>query len=127
MTARGLHRTTGALLATALMAVGVAACAGESPVVLVGASASRGHDLILHYGCGQCHTIGGVQAADGKVGPSLQDFGDYRYLVGIMPRTPQNTARWIEHPQRYLPQGAMPDLGVTPAQARDIAAYLYSQ
>jgi cytochrome c1 len=35
--------------------------------------------------------------------------------------------QWIEHPRAINPQTAMPELGVTPAQARDIAAYLYSQ
>lgn len=115
------------LVAAALVALGVTACAGEAPAVLVGASPGRGHDQIVHYGCGACHTISGVQQADGKVGPNLEDFADYRYIVGIMARTPENAAQFIEHPQRYLPKGAMPDLGVTPAEARDIAAYLYGQ
>jgi cytochrome c2 len=121
------RRLLPALGAVALLAAGVTACAGEGPALLTGASAARGHDLIAHFGCGSCHTIGGVKGADGKVGPNLQDFADYRYIVGILPRTPENTARWVQHPRRYLPQGVMPDLGVTPAQARDIAVYLYGQ
>jgi cytochrome c1 len=35
--------------------------------------------------------------------------------------------KWIQHPQAINPKTAMPELGVTEAQARDIAAYLYSQ
>jgi cytochrome c2 len=124
----GRHlRTVPALVAVALLSVGIAACAGEAPAVLTGGNAGRGHALILRYGCGSCHTISGVDGANGKVGPSLADFADYRYIIGMLPRTPENTARWIEHPRQYLPQGAMPDLGVTPAEARDIAVYLYGQ
>jgi hypothetical protein len=32
--------------------------------------------------------------------------------------------RWLRNPQTYDPDGAMPDLGVTERDARDIAAYL---
>jgi cytochrome c len=35
--------------------------------------------------------------------------------------------RWIMHPRAYSPNTAMPELGVTQPEARDMAAYLYSQ
>jgi len=34
--------------------------------------------------------------------------------------------RWIRGPQRFHPGSAMPDLGVSERDARDIAAYLYA-
>jgi cytochrome c len=34
--------------------------------------------------------------------------------------------QWIVQPHRFNPNSAMPDLGVTPAQARDMTAYLYN-
>jgi cytochrome c1 len=34
--------------------------------------------------------------------------------------------QWIMDPQHYKPNTAMPKLGVTPQDAIDIAAYLYS-
>jgi cytochrome c2 len=34
--------------------------------------------------------------------------------------------RWIQHPQRLAPGSAMPDLGVSETDARDMAAYLYA-
>ena len=32
--------------------------------------------------------------------------------------------RWLQAPQAVYPEGAMPNLGVTERDARDIAAYL---
>jgi cytochrome c2 len=103
------------------------ACAATPSPVLPGASAQRGHDLIVRYGCGACHEIGGVVGADGQVGPPLTDYRDRRFIAGALPLTAANTARWIQHPQQIEPQTIMPDLGVTPRQAADITAYLYGQ
>jgi cytochrome c1 len=45
-------------------------------------------------------------------------------LGGVLPNTPENMARWIRAPQEVAPLTAMPNLGVTQRDARDIAAYL---
>jgi cytochrome c2 len=42
----------------------------------------------------------------------------------VLPNSPENMARWLREPQRYAPLTAMPDLGVTERDARDMAAYL---
>ena len=34
--------------------------------------------------------------------------------------------RWLRDPQRVLPGNGMPDQAVTDAEARDMAAYLYT-
>jgi cytochrome c len=34
--------------------------------------------------------------------------------------------KWIQHPQLIDPKNAMPDLGVTDQDAKDIAAFLYT-
>jgi cytochrome c2 len=34
---------------------------------------------------------------------------------------------WIQHPQRVSPGTAMPELGVTAADSRDMAAFLYTR
>lgn len=113
----------GALAAWALASCG----SGSGSQVLPGAQAGRGRSLIEYYGCGSCHQIGGIDTANGQVGPRLTDYQSSRYIAGNLPNTPANTARWIEHPQRYQPGTIMPDLGVTPSQAADIAAYLAGQ
>lgn len=114
--------------AAAVSAWGIASCgSGSSAQVLPGGQASRGKGLIEFYGCGSCHVIGGVDTADGEVGPPLDDYRATRYIAGHIPNTPENTARWIENPHQYEPSTIMPDLGVTPSQARDIATYLEGQ
>jgi cytochrome c2 len=93
---------------------------------LTGGSASRGKVAITAYGCGACHVIPGVRGADGRVGPSLADIANQAYVAGVVSNTPQHLIAWIEHPPALSPRTAMPDLNVSPADARDIAAYLYT-
>jgi cytochrome c1 len=60
------------------------------------------------------------------VGPPLTRFADRAYIAGQLPNDPQSLIRWIQDPQTVEPGTAMPDLGVGPEVARDMAAYLYS-
>jgi len=88
--------------------------------------AEEGESLIKAYGCGSCHTVPGVTGAHGSVGPSLEGFADRAYVAGVLPNEPGGLVRWLVNPPVHSPQTAMPDLGVTEAQARDMAAYLYT-
>jgi cytochrome c len=80
--------------------------------------------LMIHYGCPTCHTIPGVPGAVGTVGPSLYLLSGRSYLAGRLSNTRVNLEQWISHPQQYEPGTAMPEMGVTPDDARQIAAYL---
>jgi cytochrome c1 len=91
-----------------------------------GGNPTNGRHLLYSYSCGSCHVIPGVAEADGTIGPPLRGFGSRVYIAGIQPNTPENLLRWIAQPQEVQPGNAMPDLGVTEEQARDIAAYLYT-
>ncbi|RBY82588.1 cytochrome C [Geodermatophilus sp. TF02-6] len=84
----------------------------------------RGRTLIAEYGCGSCHVVPGVQNAVGLVGPPLTSFGRRSYIAGELQNNADNLQRWIRDPQDVEPGTAMPDLGVTAIDARDIAAYL---
>ncbi len=92
-----------------------------------GSDAGRGRELIAGYGCGSCHTIDGVPGANAKVGPPLTDFRLRHAIAGTLPNTPDNLIHWITDPQGVRPGTDMPNLGVSPDEARDIAAYLYHQ
>jgi cytochrome c1 len=112
-----------------LTAAGTTGCQNRSdqlPVALSGAHPDQGRLLIQHYGCGACHTIPGVAGADALVGPPLTSMALRTYIAGMLPNTPDNLERWIRDPQQVVPGNAMPTLGVTPDEARDIAAYLYT-
>ena len=94
--------------------------------VLEEANPRMGPVLIRKYGCGACHTISEMKGARGKVGPALDRISSRAYLAGNLPNTPANLITWIQAPQAVEPGTAMPNLGVTEADARHIAAYLYS-
>jgi cytochrome c2 len=91
-----------------------------------GGDPKRGEASIQEYGCGSCHMIPGITGANGKVGPPLDDWSERVYIAGQVPNTTDFLIRWIEMPQAIEPGTAMPNLRVTEAQARDIAAYLYT-
>ena len=86
----------------------------------------RGRTALDGFGCGTCHVIPGVKGAVGGVGPPLTRYADRAYIAGQLSNDPQNLIRWIQNPQEVEPGTAMPDLGVGPEVARDMAAYLYS-
>ena len=115
----------------ALMASGaVAGCTGGQSTapynVAVAGSPQHGRALLSQYGCGACHIIPGVHAARGLVGPPLYFWSRRTMIAGELPNTPENLERWIENPPAIEPGTAMPNLGVTPAEARDMTAYLYT-
>lgn len=90
-----------------------------------GADPARGRTAIEKYGCGSCHVIPGVRQADGRVGPQLNDFSSQIYIAGKLANIPENLVRWIQYPDEVDPGTAMPNLGVSEEEARDIAAFLY--
>jgi cytochrome c2 len=109
----------------AAVAAALTACGGAGG--LRGDTAAHGQRLIEQIGCGTCHRIDGISMASGTVGPDLRQFSAERYVAGRLPRTPAATARFIAHPQQLQPGGLMPDLGVSAADARAIATYLFTQ
>ena len=125
MRAGGKRALGAAMLAPTVLAAALAGCGGGGTARTVpGANPGRGAELISYDGCGSCHQISGIDGADGRVGPPLDGFGGRRYIVGRLTNTPAHLEQWIEDPQRFLPRTIMPDLGVKPTDARDMAAYL---
>ena len=95
-------------------------------MILHDANAERGASLIELHGCGSCHTIPGIPRAHGSVGPSLASFRDQAYVAGVLPNRPGDLVEWLMNPTVHAPQTAMPDLGITEDEARDMVAYLYT-
>jgi cytochrome c2 len=116
---------------TALLLLAAAACERHGGSVraaeaMTGGDAERGRALLRSYGCQTCHTIPGVDGANGLVGPPLAGIADRAYIGGVLPNAPDNMLRWIRDPRGVDSLTAMPNVGVTPNDARHIAAYLYS-
>jgi cytochrome c len=91
-----------------------------------GGNAVAGRVEIRKYGCNGCHTISGVPGARGLVGPPLDGIRDRYYIAGELTNSPTNLMQWIQHPHQVEPHTAMPEMGVTEQDSRDIAAYLYT-
>ena len=87
----------------------------------------RGAIVLRQYACQACHRIEGVIGPDAVVGPPLVDWPQRRYIAGTLPNTQENLARWIVDPDGVSPGTLMPDLGVTEAHAREMAAFLFRQ
>lgn len=122
-------RAIATVFAAMVLAV-LTACQGgraEAEMIQVpGGDATRGSEVIGAFGCGACHTIPGVDGASGSVGPPLSFWSRRSYIAGNLPNTPDNLIRWVLDPHAVEPGTAMPDVGVSEQQARDVAAYLYT-
>jgi cytochrome c len=96
-------------------------------IAMAGGNPARAPDIIRRYGCAGCHTIPGIPGGDGKVGGSLADIKGRVYVGGVAINTADNLIAWIVSPQKFSPRSAMPATGISEAQARDVATFLYSQ
>ncbi|PWU01050.1 MAG: cytochrome C [Terriglobia bacterium] len=113
-------------LSVLFLALLLAACGRGPDRAPTGGNSSVGRQDLYHFGCGSCHTIPGIVGAHGKVGPSLEGIAGHSYVAGELPNQPPNLEHWIQHPHSVHPESLMPELGLTDAQSRDIAAYLYA-
>jgi cytochrome c len=93
---------------------------------LTNGNAAHGRVLARKYGCGSCHTIPGVPGAKATVGPPLAGIAGRGFIAGVLPNTPENMVDWIYDPPGADSKTAMPKLGLTRQEARDVAAYLYT-
>jgi len=91
---------------------------------LDGARAEVGLQLIEDYGCVACHTVPGVKGPASMVGPPLENMALRAYVGGVLPNTPDNLVKWLLDPPAVDPRTAMPDVGMSAADAKHIAAYL---
>lgn len=114
---------TSALLAGASCGRGEAERAAAE---MTGGDPARGRAKIRQYGCQTCHTIPGIAEADSLVGPSLDRIASRTYIAGVLTNSPDHMIRWLQDPRAVDPLTAMPSLGVSEEDARDIAGYLYT-
>src|SRR5262245_13748559 len=98
------------------------ACKPEAPPPI--GDAARGKQLVQQYGCTSCHDIPNVSGPKGMVGPPLTHLAVRQTIGGKLANTPENMSKWLQNPQAFDPQNAMPNLGLTPEQSNDIAAFL---
>lgn len=122
-----MHMNQAASRCLLLLATLVAGCeAAGPPVEVSGGRPELGRIAMERYGCAACHTIPAMHAYGANVGPPLSSMSARAYVAGVVPNTPENLVRWLLDPPSVDPRTAMPKLGLTHAEASDIAAYLYA-
>ena len=115
-----------ALFSVVLGLCGCASFRTENVARVPGGNPVVGKVQIVRHGCPACHEIPGIETARARVGPSLRNIVGQEYLAGQLVNTPDNMIRWVRTPQGIRPNSAMPDMGISEEEARDITAYLYS-
>lgn len=126
---RGARVTSARRLAVVVALLVLAGCTANevatSPQV-EGGSAQLGAELIASHGCVSCHNVPGIRSEPSWVGPPLERWGQRTWIAGALTNNRENLVRWITDPQSVEEGTAMPDLGVSERDARNIAAYLLS-
>jgi cytochrome c len=117
-----MRLTVMSLLAAASCLCGCQEQAASAPDAA--GDADRGGRLLAQYHCGSCHTIPGGASSRGRVAVTLESFGPRSYIAGRLPNTPELLVQWLTDPESLVPGTAMPDMGVSAADAKDMAAYL---
>ncbi|MCR5880661.1 cytochrome c family protein [Phenylobacterium sp. J367] len=111
-----------------LAALALAACA-EKPVLprqLAGADPERGRAIAERLACGACHDIPGIDWPKGRVGGPLAGFSSRPLIAGRFPNQPDTLVRWLCDAPSLAPGTAMPPQDLSPSEARDVAAFLYT-
>lgn len=111
--------------AVVLVACGTTAI-GQPAVPVPDGDPLVGKALLETYACVTCHAIPGVRGPNTYVGPPLTAWAEREYIAGALPNQPEHLIDWIVNPQEIEPGTAMPTIGVSPEEARDMAAYLYT-
>jgi cytochrome c1 len=128
--------TTLALLASSASAL---AYSRQAAVVTsqVDPQVQAGAAAIQQHACGACHTIPGIQGAQGKLAPDLGPHDDVpevasrsmiaTYPQGVVPNNSRDDmVAWILDPASLKPGTVQPNLGLSPEEAAAVAAYLYA-
>jgi cytochrome c2 len=112
----------------ALLAVlALAGCGERAADPALQGDARRGKIALTQYACNACHMIPGVTGSEVYVGRPLEGLAGRKFIAGHLPNTQENLMKWIRNPRAVDPETAMPVLGVSETDARDISAYLLTR
>jgi cytochrome c oxidase subunit II len=97
----------------------------QQPAAPADPAYAAGEKLFLTKGCVGCHSLQAVNAPKGMIGPNLANVGARSYIgAGSFQNTDENLSRWIQNPQALKKGVLMPNLGVTPDEAKSLVAFL---
>ncbi len=107
-----------------IVALQAPAAEPDRPSPALAVDVNRGKRALYQYACNACHTIPGVTGSAPNVGPPLAGMAKRPTIAGNLPNSQEDMVRWLRHTREVDPLTAMPELGVSERDARDIAAYL---
>ncbi len=105
----------------------LAACGERALPAGIQGDPARGKVALTQYACRACHMIPGVTGSEVYVGRPLDGLARRPFIAGTLPNNQDNLVKWIRNPRQVDPLTAMPVLGVSEADARDMAAYLLTR
>lgn len=116
------------IIAVIAAGLALAGCTDKSdrPRPLAGADIERGRLAAERLACAACHRIPGVAWPRGRVGGSLEGFANRPLIAGRFPNQPDVLVRWLVDAPALAPETGMPPQALTAAEARDVAAFLYT-
>jgi cytochrome c oxidase subunit 2 len=92
---------------------------------------AEGYELFIGKGgCISCHTVNGVEGAQGRVGPNLTHLKSRTTFAGaVFANTAENLTRWVKDPPAMKPMRpdegtGMPDQDLTDEEVDKVVAYL---
>lgn len=102
-----------------------------SPPELSGADLGNGRKLLETKGCGSCHVFTGVPPIAASAPPAM-DPKTFARAHALAPdlrasrgrSTPAKLVAWLRDPKAVKPDTDMPSIALTPAEVRDLAAYI---
>jgi cytochrome c oxidase subunit 2 len=93
--------------------------------------AAEGYEVFVGKGgCISCHTVGGVEGAEGRVGPNLTHLKARNKFAGaVFDNTRENLIRWVKDPPAMKPMRpdlgtGMPDQDLTDEEVEKVVAFL---
>jgi len=102
----------------------------EAAPAAQGSEAAAGAELFVMKGCTGCHTISGVEGANGRIGPDLTHlYSRSKFAGAVFELTDKNLRKWLRDPPAMKPmvpdngQG-MPNLGLTEEEITSLIAYM---
>jgi cytochrome c oxidase subunit 2 len=88
-----------------------------------GTAAAAGLKVFTTAACVGCHAVTGVSG--GTRGPDLTHFASRKTIAGgMLPHTTEGLVRWLADPPQVKPGSLMPNLQLSVADVRALAAYL---
>ncbi len=94
-------------------------------------AAAEGYEIFAgEGGCISCHTVVGIEGAQGRVGPNLTHLKSRKTFAGaVFDNTAKNLTRWVKDPPAMKPMRpdkgiGMPDQGLSDKAVERVVAYL---